>query len=273
MNGLVPPTTLPTTLTQVPVSSPGAISTIATDGSNLYVTSTMNDAYLGPDYNNVYVYTTSTGLWSNIFPVPPTVNINLSVQPVFDGTNMWYVDKYQSSNVYTYNVNTGTWSFYDYTVGLGVPQLNIACSVFDGTSVYWFTDVTLTSSLVAGSPVNATTGNWFQYNTITHTWTAFNWFDLLWDPGMGTLGDPAISQAVFDGRYINFASYVTPLVFQYDTTMPFTSPSSYSWFNYGTGTSSLTTTRSFLLPNPYGYGNTLARIVFDGRFEIGRAHV
>ena len=247
---------------------PFSTSTIGTDGLNLYITSTLNDSYAGPQYNNVFVYNTSTGLSSNTTPVFPTTSLNFSVQPVFDGSNMWYVDKYQSTNVYWYNTVTSVWSTYDYSAGLGIPQLNISCSVFDGTSVYWFTDVTLTTSLSVGAPVFTTTGNWIQYNTQTQSWAVFNWYQDLWDPAMGTALDPAISEAVFDGRYINFVSYLTPLTFQYDTTLPFTSPGSYSWFNYGTGTSSFTTSRSFLLPNPYNYGITFGRMIYDGRYVI-----
>jgi len=246
---------------------PVSTFTIGTDGLHLYITSTVNDAYAGPQYNNVFVYNTASGASSNIAPVLPTSNVNLSTQPVFDGTNMWYVDKYQTSNVYWYNTITSTWSTYDYSANLGIPQLNIACSIFDGTSVYWFTDVTLTTSLAVGGPVYATTGYWLQYNTQTSVWTAFDWYTNLLTPAMGILsGDPAIAHAVFDGRYVSLTSYLSPVVFQYDTTMPFASPGSYSWFNYTTGTSSFTASKSFLLPNPYGYGSSLARMVFDGRF-------
>ena len=246
---------------------PVSTFTIGTDGLHLYITSTVNDAYAGPQYNNVFVYDTASGASSNIAPVAPSSTVNFSTQPVFDGTNMWYIDKYQTTNVYWYNTVTQTWSTYDYSANLGIPQLNIACSVFDGTSVYWFTDVTLTTSLIVGGPVYATTGNWLQYNTQTSTWTAFNWYTNIWTPAMGIpSGDPAIAHAVFDGRYVSLTSYLYPVVFQYDTALPFASPGSYSWFNYSTGSSSFTISKSFLLPNPYGYGSSLARMVFDGRF-------
>ena len=250
---------------------PVSTFTIGTDGLNLYITSTLNDAYAGPVsqvYNNVFVYNTASGTSSNTVPVSPSSAVNFSTQPVFDGTNIWYVDKYQTPNVYWCNTISTSWTTYDYTAGLGIPQLNIACSVFDGTFVYWFTDVTLTHSLAVGAPVYTTTGNWIQYNTQTSTWAVFDWYTNLGTPAMGLYNgtDPAIAQAVFDGRYITCTSYLVPLVFQYDTTMPFTSPSSYAWFNYGTGTSSFMANQSFLLPNPYGYGSSLARMVFDGRF-------
>ena len=237
--------------------------TIGTDGLNIYMTTTVNDSYAGPVYSNIFVFNTATSITSNI--IADVIPINFSVQPVFDGKNMWYVDKYQVPIIYAYNTQTTTWSSYNYTNILGIPQQNFSYSVFDGTNIYWFTDVTLQTSLFVQAPVAADTGNWVQYNTTTHTWSAYNWNNVA-QGGFFPTVDPGIYEALFDGRYINLTSYISPIIYTYDTTLSFTSNASYSWINTATGESSFTATKSFHIPNPYGFSTIVGPMLYDGRY-------
>ena len=251
---------------------PVSTYTLGTDGTNLYVTSTVNDSYAGSQYTNVFVYNTSSGATSNLVPAP--FDVNFSTQPVFDGTNMWYVDKYQLPLVFKYNIASDVWTFYNYSSLLSIPQQNFSFSVFDGTYVYWFTDVTLTESLAVGGPVSAGTDYWIRYNTKTDTWQAYNWVTPVnggfYDASMGLVNqymmpttDPAIKEALFDGQYIHLTSYLSSVRIQYDTTLDFTSNAAYSWNNYNTGAGNVS---NFQIPNPYGYAMTVGPMVYDGRF-------
>lgn len=251
---------------------PVSTYTLGTDGTNLYVTSTLNDSYAGSQYTNVFVYNTSSAATSNLVPAP--FDVNFSTQPVFDGTNMWYVDKYQLPIVFKYNTGTNTWTMYNYSALLSIPQQNFSFSVFDGTYVYWFTDVTLTESLAVGGPVSAGTDYWIRYNTKTDTWQAYNWVNPanggFYDASMGLVDqymmpttDPAVKEALFDGQYINLTSYLSPVTFKYDTTQDFTSNAAYTWLNYSTGS---TNNVPFQVPNPHGYAMTVGPMVYDGRF-------
>ncbi len=255
---------------------PVSTYTLGTDGNYLYVTSTVNDSYAGPQYSNVFRFNISTYATSNLIP-DNTFDVNFSTQPVFDGENMWYVDKYQLTYIYKYNVTTGAWTKYNYTTLTGVSQQNFSFSVFDGTYVYWFSDVTLTESLTVGGPVNAATDYWIRYNTKTDSWEAYNWLNPanggFYTASMGLVNeymmpslDPSIKEALFDGRYINLTSRLSTVIIAYDTTLPFTSNASYTWFNHMTGTSSFNVSSSFQVPNPYGYGMTVGPMIYDGRF-------
>lgn len=253
---------------------PVSTYTLGTDGTNLYVTSTVNDSYAGPQYSNVFKFNTTTFTSSNLIP-ETMFGVNFSVQPVFDGRNMWYVDKYQVPFVYKYNTSANTWTSYNYSALLGIGQQNFSFSIFDGTYIYWFTDVSLTESLAVGGPVSAGTDYWIRYNTKTDTWQAYNWVNPgnggfytssmgLVDQMMMPTTDPAIKEALFDGRYINLTSYLSPILIYYDTTMDFMSPDAYTWANYSTGAG--TDSQLLQIPNQYGYGMTVGPMVYDGRF-------
>lgn len=252
---------------------PVSTYTLGTDGTNLYVTSTVNDSYAGPQYSNVFKFNTSNYATSNLIP-DGMFDVNFSIQPVFDGKYMWYVDKYQLPFVYKYDTSANTWTSYNYSALLGIAQQNFSFSVFDGTYIYWFTDVTLTESLAVGGPVNAGTDYWIRYNTKTDTWQAYNWVNPsnggFYTASMGLINqmmmpttDPAIKEALFDGRYIHLTSYLSTVIMQYDTTMDFTSNLSYTWNNYSTG---IGIGEYFQIPNPYGYAMTVGPMVYDGRF-------
>lgn len=246
---------------------PVSTYTLGTDGLNLYITSTVNDSTAGPQYSNVFKVNTTTYASENLVP-DATINVNFSVQPVFDGQNMWYVDKYQTSNIYTYNISNEIWTQYNYTTLLSVPQQNFSFSLYDGAHIYWFTDQTLTESLATGAPISAGTNYWIRYNINTDTWEAFDWFTNLYSPNMGLANgttDPTIKEAVFDGRYINLSSSKSTIMFRYDTRGPFTSASSYEWINYVTRNSSNGNGTPNII-NPYGYGATVGPMVYDGRF-------
>ena len=243
--------------------------TLGTDGTNLYITSTLNDSYGGPQYNNVFVFNTTTRATSNLSNFSGGTDVNFSVQPVFDGKRMWYVDKYQQTQIYAYDTVSLTWTVYDYFALLGITQQNFSFSVFDGTYIYWFTDVSLTDSILGIPIVPADTDYWIRYNTKTNVWQGYNWAGVggFYTVDMGLVGgDPATKEALFDGRYINLTSYTSNVNIRYDTTAPFTSNTSYTWYNYETGASSYGVLSSYVLPNPYGYGMTVGPMIYDGRY-------
>lgn len=223
-----------------------------TDGRYIYAYAGSNDSTAA--YNTVYRFDTQS-LATDTIDLKVTgvvaVNINLQVTPTFDGRYVYFADKYQNTLIIRYDTNAafttaGSWTVFNYNSVLSLAQQNLSASIFDGRYVYWLSDVT--------------TSRWIRYDTRGTFATAGAWsvFDI------STVYSSAVTAAfktpVFDGQYITVSG--NGIFLRYNTTLSFTTASSYEWFDYTSGATSAGPRSAVVIPGSSAFNVN----VFDGRF-------